>query len=86
MLCFLEGCCYDREGLKNKEGELTHHTRTCEGGVSILMNNLSGLLYLIEKKRSCEKQSVYVSKYGEPFTLKGNKFESYYLDEKHGGL
>eukprot|EP00347_Sterkiella_histriomuscorum_P006425 403352821 len=86
ILCFIQSCCYDREGLKNKEGELTYHSRVCEGKTSIFLDTQIGLLYLIEKKRSSERPSPYLNKYGEHYSIKNKKYDNFYLDQKYGGL
>ena len=43
-------------------------------------------MFLVEKKRSCEKPSFYMNKYGENYSFKSKKYDNFYLDEKCGGL
>ncbi len=52
------------------EGQLTFHTRTCEGGVSLFMNTSNGKFLLIEGDRSCYKNPVYMNKFGETYSEK----------------
>ena len=86
LLCLMQDCCSDRPGMKSNEGELTYHTRTCEGEQSIFINTRFGEVYLIEGKRSGEKPCPYVNKFGENYSVKAKKWDHFYMDDAHGGL
>lgn len=41
---------------------------------------------MIEKKRSAERPSFYLNKYGESFSYKAKKYDKFYLDDNFGGI
>ncbi len=69
--------------MKPNEGELTYHARTCEGGASIYLSTTNGKVILIEDERSCQKQSPYVNKFGECFSLSSKKWDNYHMVPQH---
>ena len=65
--------------MKPGEGELTYHTRTCEGGQSLFISTTDGKIIMIEEERACHRQSPYVNKFGETFSQGSKKWENYQL-------
>ncbi|CDW74007.1 zinc finger family protein [Stylonychia lemnae] len=85
IACFTLKCCQNLPGMRNKEGELTFHTRTCEGGVSLFLQCSDGKLVLIEGDRSCQKSSPYINKFGESYSLQSKRWDNFFMDETTGG-
>ena len=73
-------------GMRDGEGELTFHTRTCEGGVSMFLNTSNGKIVCIEGDRSSQKNSPYINKFGETYSNISKKWDNFYMDESTGGL
>ena len=72
--------------MRDFEGELTFHTRTCEGGTCLFMNISNGKIIFIEGDRSAQKNSPYINKFGETYNATSRKWDNFYLDETNGGL
>ena len=71
--------------MRNKEGELTYHSRLCEGGSSIFISTETGQLVLIDNDRASFRRSPFINKYGETYNMKSKKWDNFYLDEANGG-
>eukprot|EP00347_Sterkiella_histriomuscorum_P017752 403348132 len=84
-LCFVQKCCQNLPGMRDMEGDLTFHSRTCEGGMSLFINISSGKIVFIEGDRSCQKNSPYINKFGETYSNSSKKWDNFYLDESTGG-
>ncbi len=65
--------------MKAAEGELSFHSRTCEGGTGLYLSTTDGKVILIEEERACQRQSPYVNKFGETFNQSSKKWENYHL-------
>ncbi|CDW91208.1 zinc finger family protein [Stylonychia lemnae] len=85
LLCFVQDCCMDIDNKKDDEGELTFHARQCEGGQGIFLDNQTGVIFLIEKKRNSEKSSIYLNKFGEHYSTKMKKYDQFKLNDEFGG-
>ena len=65
--------------MKAGEGELSFHTRTCEGGQCLFLCTTNGKVIMIEEERSCQRPSPYINKFGETFSSSSKKWESYQI-------
>ena len=65
--------------MKAQEGELSFHTRTCEGGNSLFLCTTDGKIIILENERSSQRASPYVNKFGETFSKNSKKWENYHL-------
>jgi len=65
--------------MKPHEGELSFHTRMCEGNSAIFICTTKAEIILVEEERSCKKPSPYVNKFGETFSSSSKKWENYHL-------
>ncbi len=71
--------------MRFREGELTYHSRVCEGGIGFFITTQSGSLILIDGDTSCKWNSPYKNKFGETYSDRCKKWENFYLDETGGG-
>ena len=83
--CYLQKCCNALPGMRDREGELTYHTRLYEGGISLYISTSSGDIIMIDGDRSASKPSPYMNKFGESFNKSSKRWENFYLDEVGGG-
>jgi len=65
--------------MKVNEGELSFHSRTCEGGNSLFLCTTNGKVILIDDERSSQRQSPYVNKFGETFSASSKRWDNYTL-------
>jgi hypothetical protein len=80
IVCFLQKCCMGSiPMMKAHEGELSFHTRMCEGNSAIFICTTKAQIILVEEERSCQKPSPYVNKFGETFSSSSKKWENYHL-------
>jgi hypothetical protein len=84
-LCWLSQCCKNLPDQREREGELTYHTRLAEGGTCLFISTNTGDIVLIDGDRSSHKQSPYMNKFGESFNKQSKRWENFYIDETTGG-
>jgi hypothetical protein len=71
--------------MKNGEGELSFHARTCEGGSTLFLCTTNGKVILVDQERSSQRTSPYVNRFGEPFSSSSKKWDSYQLQDGQNG-
>ena len=71
--------------MKEREGELSYHSRVEEGGIGIFICISDGQIILIDHDRITFKQSPYINRYGETFNAQHKKWDNFYVDEESGG-
>jgi hypothetical protein len=71
--------------MKPSEGELSYHTRICEGGNAIYLSTSTGAIILIEEGRSSQRPSPYANKFGEAFSKQSKKWDNFHLQNSAAG-
>ena len=71
--------------MKSHEGELSFHTRICEGGSAIFLCTTNGKIILLEGERASQRQSPYMNKFGETFGSSSKRWDNYILQNGQGG-
>lgn len=87
IVCFMQKCCSNGvlKGMKSQEGELSFHTRTCEGGNAIFLCTTNGKIILVDEERSSQRPSPYVNKFGETFSASSKRWDNYHLQTGQPG-
>ena len=68
------------------EGEMSYHSRVCEGGNSIFLCPQNAQIFMIDQGRIVKGESPYRNALGETFSLKSAKWDNYQLSEASGGM
>ena len=70
--------------MKGGEGELSFHSRRCEGGKCLYLQTSNGKIILLDDDKSSQRASPYVNKFGETFSASSKRWDNFHLQTGTG--